>query len=127
MTRHRKMRRHTLPVLVLALLAQPALAAYRLLGHWCDDTGYRIHLTADRITFSDRQMGDPPDGTDLAFGDGIAVYRQDFRNSPWPHIDLIDCTLRLVGPDSAEETCRGPGFGFVPVYILRRCPTEHIS
>ena len=113
--------------LLLLLPGARALAADPLLGSWCDDTGYRIDLTAEKITFRDRQLGDPPDGTDLAFGEGIAVYRQDFRPTPWPELDVIDCTLRLTGPDRAEETCRGPGHGFMPFFALKRCPPEVIS
>lgn len=122
----RKMQKTGL-VLALLALAGPTQAAERLLGAWCDDTGYRIDLGPDSITFRDRQLGDPPAGTDLTFGDGIAVYRQDFRPTQWPQLDVIDCTLRLTGPDSAEETCRGPGYGFMPFFALKRCPQDVIS
>lgn len=116
-----------LTAMALGTSAGLGRAAERLLGSWCDDTGYRIDLGPDRISFRDRQVGDPPDGTDLTFGEGVAVYRQDFRRSAWPHLDIIDCTLRLTGSDSAEESCRGAGYGFVPYFALKRCPTDHIS
>ncbi len=44
-----------------------------------------------------------------------------------PELDVIDCTLRLTGPDTAVETCRGPGYGFVPYFELKRCPQGVIS
>ena len=124
-----QMRRGGVAMLVLlALGARIATAAADpLLGAWCDDTGYRIDLGDDRITFRDHQQDDPPDGTELAFGTGIAVYRQDFRPTQWPRIGIIDCTLRLTGPDSAEETCHGPGSGFTPFFALKRCPADVIS
>jgi hypothetical protein len=126
---HRALSRARKMGLLLACLAMasPALAKERLLGSWCDETGYRIELSADKIVFRDRQLGDPPPGTDLTFGEGVAVYRQDFRPTRMPELDIIDCTLRLTGPDRAEETCRGPGYGFMPFIQLKRCPQEVIS
>lgn len=128
MKRGRKIAMKVLTTLALsAVLARVVLAADPLLGSWCDDTGYRIDLSAEKITFRDRQFGHPPDGTELAFGEGIAVYRQDFRATQWPQLDIVDCTLRLVGPDRAEETCQGRGHGFMPFFALERCPPDVIS
>ncbi len=63
----------------MLIVAAPAQATERLLGAWCDDTGYRIDLQSDKITFHDRQMERSParHGSDLR--QGVAVYRQDFR------------------------------------------------
>lgn len=127
MTLSRKMHKMTVALILMGLATPARAAADPLLGAWCDDTGYRIELSPDRITFRDRQLGDPPDGYELAFGEGVAVYRQDFRPTPWPQLDVIDCTLRLTGPDRAEETCRGRGYGFVPFFALKRCPPDPIS
>jgi hypothetical protein len=127
MNQGRKMCNAGLAAAAFLAFGGQAIAAEQLLGSWCDDTGYRIDLSADRISFRDRQYGDPPDGSELAFGDGIAVYRQDFRHTRWPQIDVLDCTLRLTAPDGAEETCRGPGYGYVPQFNLKRCPADVIS
>lgn len=116
-----------LAILLGLLSAGPAVAGDALLGSWCDETGYRIELSPDRIVFKDREMGDPPAGMDLTLKDGVATYRQDFRPSPWPQIGLLDCTLRLLGPNAAAETCTGPGYGYMPFFALKRCPQEVIS
>ncbi len=107
-------------------LAQAATAD-PLFGSWCDETGYRIDISAEGIRFRDRQMGDPPRGTGLVVKDGVATYHQDFRNSPWPHIGLLDCSLRLLGENAAAETCTGTGYGYMPFFALKRCPEEVIS
>ncbi|MBI2256132.1 MAG: hypothetical protein HYU58_16030 [Proteobacteria bacterium] len=99
----------------------------RLFGAWCDDTGYRIDIGPEAIRFRDRQMGDPPSGTNLVVKNGIATYAQDFRKSAWPHIGLLSCTLRLLGDNAAAETCSGDGYGFMPFFALKRCPKEVIS
>ncbi len=99
----------------------------RLFGSWCDDTGYRIDIGPKSIAFRDRQMGDPPAGSDLVVKDGVATYTQDFRASAWPHIGLLSCTLRLLGDNSAAETCSGDGYGFMPFFALKRCPEDVIS
>lgn len=98
-----------------------------LIGAWCDDTGYRIDLAPDSITFLDAQAPNPPPGEELALAAGIAVYTQDFRTSAWPELDVVSCTLRLTGPDRAEETCSGPGIGYRPFIKLARCTTLPIS
>lgn len=108
-------------------MAAGAAAAEQLYGSWCDETGYRIDIGPERIAFRDRQMGDPPSGSDLVVKDGVATYRQDFRMSPWPHIGLLDCTLRLLGPNAAAETCSGTGYGYMPFFALKRCPQDVIS
>lgn len=121
--------------LALALLAQavPLRAegpheASALMGSWCDETGYQLNLTPDAIRFRDLQaVEDPPEGADLAFAANIAVYTQDFRNSAYPEIGLIACTLTLTGPDRAREHCQGPGVGFRPTIDLTRCPETPIS
>ena len=105
----------------------PANAQERLFGSWCDDTGYRIDLRPEGISFRDRQMGDPPAGADLVVKDGTATYTQDFRKSAWPHIGLLSCTLRLLGDNAAAETCSGVGYGFMPFFALKRCPEDVIS
>ena len=102
-------------------------AARALLGAWCDDTGYRIDLSPDSITFLDAQAPNPPPGEELAFAAGLAVYTQDFRKSAWPELDVVSCTLRLTGPDQAEETCTGPGIGYRPFIELNRCTPTPIS
>lgn len=107
-------------------LAQAA-SADPLYGSWCDDTGYRIDISPEGISFRDRQMGDPPSGTDLVVKDGVATYRQDFRSSAWPHIGLLDCSLRLLGENAAAETCSGTGYGYMPFFALKRCPQEVLS
>jgi hypothetical protein len=107
-------------------LADPA-EAEALMGAWCDDTGYRVELRADAITFLDAQAPNPPPGQELAFAAGMAVYSQDFRDTAWPNLDVVACTLRLISPDEAEETCTGPGFGFRPRIHLKRCPATPIS
>ena len=104
-----------------------AEAQERLFGSWCDETGYRIDIGPKGISFRDRQMGDPPAGTDLVVKDGQATYRQDFRASLWPHIGQLECTLRLLGDNAAAETCSGPGYGFMPFFALKRCPQDVIS
>lgn len=109
------------PQLARAATADP------LYGSWCDETGYRIDISPEGIAFRDRQMGDPPRGTDLVVKDSVATYRQDFRNSPWPHIGLLDCSLRLLGENAAAETCSGTGYGYMPFFALKRCPQEVIS
>lgn len=118
-------------LLVAACLLQPGLAQAlgqeRLFGSWCDDTGYRIDIGPKEIRFRDRQMGDPPAGADLVVRDGIATYTQDFRQSAWPHIGLLNCSLRLLGDNAAAETCSGDGYGFMPFFALKRCPQEVIS
>ncbi len=111
----------------LAPMVAQAATADPLYGSWCDDTGYRIDIGPEGIAFRDRQMGDPPSGIDLAVKDGVATYRQDFRASPWPHIGLLDCTLRLLGPNAAAETCSGTGYGYMPFFALKRCPQDVIS
>jgi len=112
---------------LLTSLAVRAQAQERLFGAWCDETGYRIDIGPKGIAFRDRQMGDPPAGTDLVVKDGIATYIQDFRASQWPHIGLLNCTLRLLGDNAAAETCSGNGYGFMPFFALKRCPKEAIS
>lgn len=102
--------------------------AAELMGSWCDDTGYQLNLTQSAIWFRDLQaMEDPPAGADLAFAANIAVYTQDFRESVYPEIGLIACTLTLTGPDRAREHCQGPGVGFRPTIDLVRCPETPIS
>lgn len=116
---------------LLVLAATPTMAdpheAGALLGAWCDDTGYRIDLAPGSITFLDAQAPNPPPGEELAFAAGIAVYSQDFRKSAWPELDVVSCTLRLTGPDRAEETCTGPGIGYRPFIELNRCTPTPIS
>jgi hypothetical protein len=112
--------------------AGPALAdaseAGALLGSWCDDTGYQLNLTPERIFFRDLQsVEDPPAGADLAFARDMAVYTQDFRPTVFPELGLIACSLTLTGPDTAVERCHGPGTGFRPVIELKRCPETPIS
>lgn len=98
------------------------------MGSWCDDTGYQLNLTQSAIWFRDLQaVEDPPAGTDLAFAANIAVYTQDFRQSAYPEIGLIACSLTLIGPDRAREHCEGPGVGFRPTIDLTRCPETPIS
>lgn len=110
------------------LLATPtAAAADPLFGAWCDDTGYRLDISADRVTFLDAQAPHPPPGQELAFGEGVAVYLQDFRETQWPALDVVACTLTLTGPDTAVERCHGPGIGFNPFIPLTRCKTTPIS
>ncbi|WP_374381043.1 hypothetical protein [Dongia sp.] len=112
------------------LLAAPGVRGAepeRLYGSWCDETGYRIDIGPEAIRFRDRQMGDPPAGTNLKISDGVATYSQDFRTSPWPHIGLLDCTLRLLGPNAAAESCTGTGYGYMPFFALKRCPQDVIS
>lgn len=106
--------------------ADPAEAA-ALMGAWCDDTGYRLDLGPDSITFLDAQAPHPPPGQELAFAADMAVYSQDFRNTSWPELDVVACTLRLMGPGEAEESCSGPGIGFRPRIMLKRCPVTPIS
>ncbi len=109
-------------------LATSALTQERLFGSWCDDTGYRIDIDPQGIRFRDRQMSDdPPIGTDFVVNDGVAIYHQDFRASPWPYIGLLNCTLRLLGDNAAAETCSGNGYGFMPFFALKRCPQDVIS
>jgi hypothetical protein len=110
----------------MAVLGQAATAD-PLYGSWCDDTGYRIDIGPEGIAFRDRQMGDPPSGIDLVVKNGVATYRQDFRNSAWPHIGLLDCSLRLLGENAAAETCSGTGYGYMPFFALKRCPQDVIS
>ena len=110
----------------------PALAdaseAGALLGSWCDDTGYQLNLTPERIFFRDLQsVEDPPAGADLAFARDMAVYTQDFRPTAYPELGLIACSLTLTGPDKAVERCHGPGTSFRPVIDLKRCPETPIS
>lgn len=113
----------------LATKAQIVQAQERekLFGSWCDDTGYRIDITAQNIRFRDIQMGDPPSGINLEISNGVATYHQDFRESPWPYIGLVACTLRLLGHNAAAETCSGSGYGFTPFAALKRCPQDVIS
>jgi hypothetical protein len=124
----RKMRwGYALAALLLLVGEAGAASPEKLLGDWCDDSGYRIELSATAIRFSDRQLGDPPPGTDLVIKDGIATYNQDFRTSPWPHIGYLRCTLRLLGDNAAAESCTGTGFGYMPFFALKRCPQDVIS
>ncbi|MDY0872132.1 hypothetical protein [Dongia rigui] len=116
----------TVSLLLGTSLAQ-AETQERLFGSWCDDTGYRIDIGPQGIRFRDRQMGDPPAGTDLVVKDGTATYTQDFRQSAWPQIGLLSCTLRLLGDNAAAETCSGDGYGFMPFFALKRCPQDVIS
>ena len=99
----------------------------RLFGSWCDETGYRIDIGPKGIAFRDRQMGDPPAGSNLVMKGGVATYTQDFRASAWPHIGLLSCSLRLLGDNAAAETCSGDGYGFMPFFALKRCPEDVIS
>ena len=69
----------------------------------------------------------PPPGQELAIVGELAVYTQDFRQSPWPELDLVACRLSLTDPDKALETCTGPGIGYRPVIPLRRCTGVPIS
>jgi hypothetical protein len=127
----RRARKSLSILLTASFLLGPGLARAeseeRLFGSWCDDTGYRIDIGPQGISFRDRQMGDPPAGTDLAIKDGIATYTQDFRQSAWPHIGLLSCNLRLLGDNAAAETCSGSGYGFMPFFALKRCPEDVIS
>ncbi len=99
----------------------------RLYGSWCDETGYRIDIAPGAIRFRDRQAGDPPAGTDLIVKDGTATYHQDFRASAWPHIGILECTLKLLGDNAASESCTGTGYGYMPFFALKRCPEDAIS
>lgn len=101
--------------------------AEALMGSWCDDTGYRLDLGPDGITFFDAQAPNPPPGQELAFAAGMADYSQDFRDTSWPELDIVACTLRLTGPGEALESCTGPGVGFRPQIALKRCPVTPIS
>lgn len=112
------------PLLGTAAAADPAS---RLLGDWCDETGYRVELRQDGITFFDAQMPHPPPGQELAIVGELAVYTQDFRQSPWPELDLVACRLSLTGPDRALESCTGPGIGYRPFIPLKRCTAVPIS
>jgi hypothetical protein len=127
MRRGHKARFFVLAIMVLLAGEGAAAEPERLFGSWCDETGYRIDIGPDAIRFRDRQMGNPPPGTELVVKDGVATYRQDFRESQWPHIGLLDCTLRLLGPNAAAETCSGTGHGYMPFFALKRCPDEIIS
>lgn len=98
-----------------------------LLGDWCDETGYRVELRADGVSFFDAQAPHPPPGAELAIVGELAVYTQDFRGTPWPQLDVVACRLSLTGPDRALETCTGPGVGFRPVIPLKRCSATPIS
>nr|WP_298690756.1 hypothetical protein [uncultured Dongia sp.] len=131
MTRRHKMRPGYALMALLLLIGQAqaakAASAEKLLGDWCDDSGYRIELSATAIRFRDRQMGDPPPGTGLVVKEGIATYNQDFRGSRWPDIGFLSCTLRLLGDNAAAESCTGTGYGYMPFFALKRCPEDVIS
>lgn len=110
-------------------MAQSAVAepAAELIGDWCDESGYRVELRADKVTFFDAQAPHPPPGDELAIAGNLAVYTQDFRGTPWPQLDVVACRLSVTGPDRALESCTGPGIGFRAVIPLKRCTGMPIS
>ena len=93
-----------------------------LLGDWCTDFGYRIKVRERAVAFEDdRRSEDPPPAYDIRFAAESVSYVQDFRATILPQIDIVACTLRRVGADRAEESCAGPGSGFMEWVPLRRC------
>ncbi len=123
--------------LAIAILAGsaslvPAIAGGEspLIGRWCTDFGYRIAVGETAILFEDDRVSEnPPPAYAIRFAaDGQSVeYRQDFRDTILPWIDVIDCTLRRQGAGRAEETCAGPGTGFMTFVALRRCDAAPVG